>query len=219
MRPAAISATPITHELTMPLTMLTSPEMRAIPDQSCTFYFVRHGATEPNLRGLRCGGDLDVALTELGREQAHTTAHRIRAMKIGVGLIVCSALTRARQTAAIVSGILGGVPIAIEPLLDERRLGEWNLRSVAATEDLLAQNLTPPGGESEQAFVARISAALEQFPKLLALNPLVVSSKGVGRVLNSLLGGGGRLNLANGEIVQLTMRPLASPMAYERIPT
>lgn len=215
----ATFAMPIKHELTMPLPCRQDPEMRVIPDQSCTFYFVRHGATEPNLRGLRCGGDLDVALTELGREQAHTTAHRIRAMKIGVGLIVCSALTRARQTAAIVSGILGGVAIAVEPLLNERRLGEWNLRSVAATEHLLAQDVTPPGGESEQAFVARVQAALEKFPELLPLNPLVVSSKGVGRVLNSLLGDGSRLNLANGEIVQFAMQTPAPPMAFERIPT
>lgn len=215
----ATSAMPITHGLTTPLPCQQGPEMRVIPDQSCTFYFVRHGATEPNLRGLRCGGDLDVALTELGREQAHTTAHRIRAMKIGVGLIVCSALTRARQTAAIVSGILGGVPIAVEPLLNERRLGEWNLRSVAATERLLARDVTPPGGESEQAFVARIVAALERFPELLPLNPLVVSSKGVGRVLNSLLGDGSRLNLANGDIVQFAMQTSAPPMAFERIPT
>ena len=28
--------------------------------------FVRHGSTAPNLAGLRCGGDLDSPLTELG---------------------------------------------------------------------------------------------------------------------------------------------------------
>jgi hypothetical protein len=35
----------------------------------------------------------------------------------------------------------------------------------------------------------------------------VVSSKGVGRVLNSLLGGTGRLTVSNGELVVFTPRP------------
>lgn len=203
----------------MPLTMLTIPETRVIPAQSSTFCFVRHGATEPNLTGLRCGGDLDLALTELGREQARATAQRIRDMSVGVGLIVCSSLRRTRQHAAIVSEVLGGVPVIIDPLLAERRMGEWNLRSVEATEVLLKQGIAPPGGESEQDFAARVSVAFKRFPMLLPLNPLVVSSKAVARVLNLLLGGSGRLTLGNGEIVQFTLQPSASPMANERIPT
>ena len=190
-----------------------------IADQSSTFCFVRHGATEPNITGVRCGGDLDLALTELGREQALATAQRIKDMNVGVGLIVCSSLRRTRQHAEIVSGILGGVPIIVDPLLAERHMGEWNLRSVAATEPLLAQGIAPPGGESEQDFVARVSTAFERFPMLLPLNPLVVSSKAVARVLNVLLGGSGRLTLGNGEIVQFTIQPITSPMANERFAT
>src|SRR5512140_2812438 len=85
------------------------PETRVIPDQSSTFCFVRHGATEPNITGLRCGGDLDLALTKVGREQALETALRIRDMNLGIGVIVCSSLKRTRQHADIVSGVLGGV--------------------------------------------------------------------------------------------------------------
>jgi len=211
----ATPAMQITHELTCQ----QDPETRVIADQSSTFCFVRHGATEPNITGLRCGGDLDLALTELGREQALATARQIRDMNVGIGLIVCSSLKRTRQHAEIVSGVLGGVPIIIDPLLGERRMGEWNLRSVAATEVLLAQGMDPPGGESEQNFVARVTEAFKRFPMLLPLNPLVVSSKAVARVLNLLLGGSGRLTLGNGEIVQFTIQPSASPTPYERIPT
>ena len=181
------------------------------------FYFVRHGATEPNLRKLRCGGDLDVALTELGRSQARDTAHRIQDMNIDIGTIVCSALSRARDTAAIIGEILGVESIAVEPLFNERRLGEWNLQPIADTEDLLARNVPPPGGESEQAFVARMGSALERMPQFLPFNPLLVSSKGVARVLNLLLGDGRRLQVANGEIVRFTMQPSVSPTALERI--
>ena len=203
----------------MPLTMPTSPEMRVTPDQSSTLYFVRHGATEPNLLELRCGGDLDLPLTKLGREQARMTAEQIRARKISIGLIVCSELRRTRLHADIVSQMLGGVPIIVDPLLAERRMGEWNLRSVPVTEKLLVQGMAPPGGETEQQFVARVSVAFERLPALLPLNPLVVSSKAVARVLNLRLGGQGRLTLANGELVLFMIRRSALQMASEGNPT
>ena len=183
----------------------------------CTFYFVRHGATEPNERGLRCGGDLDVPLTDLGRQQAHAVAARIRAMGIEVGMIVCSALVRARETAMIIGGILGVDRIAVEPLLDERRLGEWNLLPIRETEPLFARNVPPPGGESEDAFVARVSAMLDVLPQFLPYRPLIVSSKGVARVLNSMSGDNGRLHVANAEIVRFTIERPALTRALARI--
>ena len=197
------------------------PETHVVvaPDESSSFYFVRHGATEPNLQGIRCGGDLDLALTQIGREQAFATARRIHAMNLDVGLIVCSSLKRTRQHAEIIRGVLGrDLPITCDPLLDERRMGEWNLRSVATTEVLLAQGMSPPGGETEEEFVKRVTLAFDQLQMLLPMNPLVVSSKAVARVLNLLLGGKGRLTLENGEMVQFVMQSLAPPTERERIP-
>ena len=40
-----------------------------------------------------------------------------------------------------------------------------------------------------------------------ARRPLLVSSKGVGRVLNGLLGGQGRMQVGNGEIVEFSVAP------------
>lgn len=195
--------------------------MRATSNSHClreprTFYFVRHGATEPNERKLRCGGDLDVALTERGREQAREVAHRIRELGIDVGMILCSTLVRARETAAIIGTILRVDRVEPEPLLNERRLGEWNLQPIEQTERLIAGNVPPPGGESEEAFVARISELVERLPRFLPARPLVVSSKGVARVLNLTLGDGSRLHVANGEIVQFDLRP-ALASAFGRI--
>ncbi len=42
--------------------------------QPFNFYFVRHGVTDLNFRGLRCGGDLDVPLTDIGCDQAFMLA-------------------------------------------------------------------------------------------------------------------------------------------------
>lgn len=176
------------------------------------FHFVRHGATELNLRGLRCGGDLDVDLADLGRAQSHEAAARIRAMNVGVRRIITSGLARARQTAGIISEAFGGIPVTIEPLLNERRLGEWNARPVAETEGLLSNRITPPAGESEDAFVQRIAGAVEKLAPQLVHDALVVSSSGVGRAIHTLLGGQGRLRLTNCQIVRFSLMPDAFPL-------
>lgn len=173
-------------------------------DRPFTFFFVRHGVTEANFKGLRCGGDVDVALTDLGCDQVYLLAKQIQRMDLSIGMIMASSLIRARQTALILSGVLGGMPIETDAAINERHLGEWNNRLIAETEDLLRENITPPGGESEAEFTARVAQGLEHLRFLFDRRPLVVSSKGVGRVLNSLLGGPGRLQVANGELVEFS---------------
>jgi 2,3-bisphosphoglycerate-dependent phosphoglycerate mutase len=166
------------------------------------FFFVRHGVTELNFRGLRCGGDLDVPLTDLGCDQAYLLAKQIQRMDLQLDRILCGSLIRVRQTALIISGVLGGLPIEIDPLLNERRIGDWNRRSIAETEELIASKIAPVGGESEEEFTDRIRTALIHLSTHSDHRPLVVSSKGVGRILNTLLGGEGRMQVANGEIVE-----------------
>ena len=174
-------------------------------DRPFTLYFVRHGVTEPNFRGFRCGGDLDIPLMDLGCDQAYLLAKQIDKMNLRIGVILTGSLIRTRQTASIISGVLGNVPIEIEPLFNERRLGQWNNRPIAETEELLAAKVTPPGGESEDDFTARVALGLEHLRPQLDRRPLLVSSKGVGRVLNGLLGGQGRMQIGNGEIVEFAV--------------
>ena len=179
-------------------------------DRPFTIYFVRHGITEPNFRGFRCGGDLDLPMMDIGCDQAYLLAKQIEKMHLRVGVIVAGSLIRTRQTASIISGVLGTVPVEIEPLLNERRLGQWNNRPISETEDMLKRGVTPPGGESEEQFTSRVSLALDHIKPLLDRRPLIVSSKGVGRVMNSLLGGTERMTVGNGEIVEFAVAPLGS---------
>ena len=174
-------------------------------DRPFTLFFVRHGITEPNFRGFRCGGDLDLPLMDIGCDQAYLLAKQIEKMNLRIGVIITGSLIRTRQTASIISGVLGNVPIEIEPLFNERRLGQWNNRPIAETEELLAAKVTPPGGEAEDDFQRRVSAGLDNLRPHLARRPLLVSSKGVGRVLNGLLGGEGRMQIGNGEIVEFAV--------------
>jgi probable phosphoglycerate mutase len=162
--------------------------------------FVRHGATAPNLAGLRCGGDLDVPLTDTGREQAHAAGRALARLQPPVGMIFTSSLKRNRETADIVASYLPGVPVAIEPAFGERRLGAWNLKPIAQTQPWLEARMTPPGGESDDEFLDRISRAVRGIKQQLDHRPLLVGSKGVARILGELVGLEGRLELDNGAI-------------------
>jgi broad specificity phosphatase PhoE len=181
--------------------------MTYLVDRSFTFYFVRHGITAPNFNGLRCGGDVDLPMMDVGCDQAYLLAKQIERMHLRIGIIVCGSLMRTRQTAAIVSGVLGMVPVEVEPLLNERRLGRWNNRPIAETEAELRRGDTPPGGESEKQFGERVQRALEHIKPYLERRPLIVSSKGVGRVLYQILGGEERMQVGNGEIMEFAVTP------------
>ena len=164
--------------------------------------FMRHGTTALNAAGLRCGGDVDLPLTELGRQQAVLAAQRLAAVRPRVGVIVVSALQRTRQTAAIVGDALRGAPIVIDAAFNERRLGEWNRRPIAETQAELEAGITPPGGESSAEFTQRISHAVETtLLPLLGQRPLLVASKGVARVLGELAGHGPSAPLDNAGII------------------
>jgi probable phosphoglycerate mutase len=176
------------------------------PDRPFTLYFVRHGVTEPNFRGFRCGGDLDIPLMDIGCDQAYLLAKQIDKMNLRIGTIVTGSLIRTRQTASIISGVLGNIPVEVDALFNERRLGQWNNRPIAETEDLLAAKVTPPGGESEADFEKRIELALDNLRPLMDRRVLLVSSKGVGRILNVLMGGPGRMQVGNGEIVEFNVQ-------------
>jgi probable phosphoglycerate mutase len=172
------------------------------PDAVLPLRFVRHGATAPNMAGLRCGGDLDVPLTPLGRQQAADAARRIARLEPPVGLIVTSDLVRTRETAAIIAAALPGVPIIIEPGFAERSLGEWNLQPIEQTQPWFEARRTPPGGESDHEFIQRVARALRGIKQQLAYRPLLVGSKGVARVMGELIGIEHRLELDNGVVAE-----------------
>lgn len=167
--------------------------------------FVRHGATMPNVAGLACGGDLDAALIDAGREQAAAIGARMAQAEPPVRLIVTSDLRRTRETAAIVAQSLPGVEVLVEPAFGERLLGEWNLRPTDKTRPWLASGLPPPGGESEEAFVSRIDGAVRGLWPLLEQRPLLVGSRGVARAIGVLLDMPGRVDLANGALIEFDL--------------
>ena len=168
----------------------------------CVLRFVRHGATAANVLRLRCGGDLDLDLIAEGRKQASEVAREIAKLEPPVRLIITSGLRRTIETATIIAEALGPVTLLVEPDFAERKLGEWNLRSIERTQSWFDQGLTPPGGESSHAFAARIARAAQRLKVCLPDAPLVVGSKGVARVLGELSGRPAARELGNATLAE-----------------
>ncbi|BAI75125.1 phosphoglycerate mutase (plasmid) [Azospirillum sp. B510] len=177
------------------------------------FHFVRHGETDDNRRGVRCGGDRDVPLTDRGLEQARAAAERFRRSGRPCGLVVAGPLRRTVATGALFAELLG-VPLVRRDWLRERGLGEWNGLSIEQTRPWFAAGRTPPGGEGEEVFAARVLDGVDDLADgpdgLLARRPLLVGSKGIGRILLHRLAGRPGVELGNCEVVAFT-RPPAPP--------
>ena len=168
------------------------------------FFFIRHGQTAANRDGVRCGGESDTHLTEPGREQARKAGLALRRRGEMPGLIVSSPLSRTIETAQILNA-RWGLEVRVEPGLIERRLGAWNGRNVEATQPLLIAGETPPGGESDAVFRDRVLTAFRGLATLYVRWPLIVSSRGVARILMEHTGRENAATLPNGAILRVTL--------------
>lgn len=153
------------------------------------FLMIRHGQSEANLREI-CSGHIDVALTDLGREQARIAG------KLIAGLpedwrprrIVHSHLARARDTAALINESLGGLPMSETPDIAEQFFGAWENQPWALYRDLINQSRDPEGGESMEAFQKRVKRALAAAFLESEDLPLIVCHGGVFRAFAGLYG-------------------------------
>lgn len=88
-------------------------------------YLLRHGETDWNKEG-RIQGHTDIPLNQKGRMQIAQTAKGLAGMCPDIGLIICSPLSRARESAEIAAENLSypADRIVVEPMLIERCFGE-----------------------------------------------------------------------------------------------
>lgn len=125
--------------------------------------FVRHGETDANAASI-WQGQGDAALSETGRAQARALRDRLSGVEFD--LVVSSDLARTMETAD-----LAGLDPVPDPGFREMDIGEWEgltrsevherfpeqLRQMAAGDRDVAMG----GGESWNAFSARVDAAIE----------------------------------------------------------
>ena len=86
-------------------------------------YFTRHGQTIWNVENKICGAT-DIALTELGHQQATTLGEKIKKQNLPIDEILYSPLIRASETARHISEITG-IPMRMEPRLKEQNFGRY----------------------------------------------------------------------------------------------
>jgi broad specificity phosphatase PhoE len=128
---------------------------------------LRHGQTPMSVE-KRYAGTSDAPLTETGAGQATAAAKRLASA--GLDIIVTSPLLRARQTADAVASACGA-EVAVDQGFRETDFGAWEGLTFAEVRarwpDELAAwladpSVAPPGGESFDAVLARVCAALDR---------------------------------------------------------
>jgi probable phosphoglycerate mutase len=158
-------------------------------DESPALFLARHGETDDNRAPIRVQGFTDTPLNDTGRRQATELAERVARM--GFVALWSSDLSRARETAAIISDRIG-LLVRLDPRLREADRGEWEGRRFIDIEreepaGYSAWRNDPatfrfPGGESLREQLARVTASLADVRRSGELPALVVCHGGSIRV-------------------------------------
>jgi broad specificity phosphatase PhoE len=132
------------------------------------------------------GAESDVDLSAYGRWQAQAVAPFLAAF--GPAAVVCSAMQRARATAAPTAQLCG-LALRVEPELHERRVGALSGTPTRVRAGPWPQTLrcwlagdtgfAPAGAESFDAIAARVLPVWRRLTELLAGRTFVVVAHGV----------------------------------------
>lgn len=148
-------------------------------------YFVRHGQTVWNVENKICGAT-DIALTELGHQQAIETGKTILEQGIKADEILYSPLVRAKDTALHISEMTG-IPAREEPRLKEQNFGKYESTARDGKEFQEAKKqfvCRYEGGESMLHLAQRIYNLLDEV-KASDKTYILVAHNGIARVVQS----------------------------------
>ena len=179
------------------------------------FWFLRHGETDWNARGLS-QGNVDVPLNDTGIAQARAAALMLRGR--GVASIVSSPLSRARDTAAMVGEALA-LPVAVDDDLHEVSFGAQEAQPMAGAwfAAWVDGSVTPEGAESFAALRARAVAAVNRalsrpFPVL------VVAHGAFFRALRAEMGLEANVRTANAVPILCSPGPPSRRLPWDLVP-
>lgn len=128
--------------------------------QKKSFYFVRHGESEHNQRGLVAGGKTDSPLTEKGMAQALGLKDKVLA--VGIEHVISSPMLRAKRT----SELAWAGAFDIDENLREFELGIFEGKEdIGVTEYVidLPDDVPVPEGESKKEFAQRITLSINKW--------------------------------------------------------
>ena len=150
-------------------------------------YFVRHGQTLWNVENKICGAT-DIALTDRGRQQADETGRKILSEGITADEILCSPLSRARETAERISKITG-IPLRAEPRLTEQNFGRWEGTARDGEDFLKAKEVFTSrhgNGESTLQLACRVYSLLDELKAESDRKTVIlVAHNGIARMVHS----------------------------------
>lgn len=149
-------------------------------------WYIRHGQSESNLRGIFAGGSDNTPLTRKGKQQAHKAGLSLKNKSINK--IITSPLARTHETAKIIARAINLAETNI--ILDER-FKEYDLGTGSGLpiKGMTAEKMTSfPGAENPNVFANRVKAALSELKNENGTT-LVVAHGGVGRLIHCLKAG------------------------------
>jgi isoleucyl-tRNA synthetase len=206
--------------------------MEDLQVETSIHFVMRHGEAEHIVKGVADQGvSTDYRLTQKGHDQVRSAAATLRGK--GIDMVVCSPVTRARETGEIVAAELG---IDSDDVIFDKRLGEINFgefdggpiteyRSFFANMGERFQKPVP-GGETLNDIRIRVGAALsdilKKYPgkKILFVgheSPLWMLAANAGRddVDSALLRLTDNDFILPGEVKQVEVRALPHNERYE----
>jgi broad specificity phosphatase PhoE len=149
------------------------------------FYFIRHGETDWNRRGIYMGWQ-DIPLNPVGIRQAELAAQAL--LNKGIEHIVTSPLSRAMQTARIIADVIERPVTVIESFKEYGRgIKEGKTLENIAYENSKLDGVLPEGAEKIEDFEKRIIHAFNYAIKLASC-VLIVSHGGVYKAIREMQG-------------------------------
>jgi broad specificity phosphatase PhoE len=146
------------------------------------FYFVRHGESITNAKGLFCGS-MNSPLTELGFAQAERAADFLHDTPID--WLATSPMVRAKATADIIAA-RHNLNLIIDPRLAEHAKGQLEGTPHHKVESRDWDSV--PGAEAMQQLYDRVNASLVDLSHLDGTG-LIVSHAGVARAIQAIRDG------------------------------
>jgi len=148
-------------------------------------YFVRHGETESNVRGVFAGQRDDSVLTDKGRKQAKITAENIKHEIPTIDRIICSPLKRTTATAQIIANEIG---FDLSEIEIDKRIIEHDMGDMTGVPFLGVSSITltkAKNAETGIKFRERVYSFMKEISELPE-TILVVSHGAVGRMLETI---------------------------------
>ncbi|MGX7204506.1 histidine phosphatase family protein [Enterococcus pingfangensis] len=149
-------------------------------------YVARHGETEWNKKGI-ISGRSDIALSEVGYQQATLLAEEVAELAVPITKIIHSPLERARETARLVAE-KNYLPLRMDERLIELDYGEYDGTSDEQESYLTLRTqfaVRYPNGESLMDVYARIVPLLKELEQDAENTYLLVCHNSVVRAIKN----------------------------------